>query len=97
MMLYVKLAKLAGSVKDVDICIFPPHPFLVPVQQQIAGTTIQVSEISWHIFHNITSPKYLTFFVKQLGGQNCFFENEGAYTGAVRNVCVHAQIMTFDK
>jgi len=46
-------------VTDVDVVIFPPHPFLYPVYSKIEATNVQ------------------------LGGQNCFFESEGAYTGAV--------------
>ena len=57
--LATEVAKLTKGVTDVDICIFPPHPFLVPVYTKIEATNVQ------------------------LGGQNCYFESEGAYTGAV--------------
>lgn len=53
------LAKLIAGVKDVDVCVFPAHPHLAPVQDKIKGSNIS------------------------LGGQNCYFMSEGAYTGAV--------------
>ena len=57
--LATEVAKLTVGVTDVDIAIFPPHPFLVPVYSKIEATNVK------------------------LGGQNCYFMNEGAYTGAV--------------
>lgn len=54
-----ELVALTKGVTDVDICIFPPHPFLVPVMDQIKGSNVK------------------------LGGQNVYYETEGAYTGAV--------------
>ena len=50
---------MTKGITDVDIVVFPPHPFLIPVFAKIEATNVQ------------------------LGGQNCFFESEGAYTGAV--------------
>jgi triosephosphate isomerase len=55
----IQVAKLTKDVLDVDIALFPPHPFLVPVFAKVEATNVKI------------------------GGQNCFFENEGAYTGAV--------------
>ena len=57
--LATEVAKLTKGVTDVDICVFPPHPFLVPVYSKIEATNVK------------------------LGGQNCYFMSEGAYTGAV--------------
>eukprot|EP01038_Epipyxis_sp_PR26KG_P011666 gene11666-15621_t len=54
-----EVVKLTTKASGVDVAIFPPHPFLVPVNACLAGSAIK------------------------LGGQNCFFENSGAYTGAV--------------
>ena len=61
--LATETAKLTKGVTSVDIVVFPPHPFLVPVFDKIEATNVQ------------------------LGGQNCFFQSEGAYTGAV-STCV---------
>lgn len=55
----VKLTQPFSAEQSVDIVIFPPHPFLVPVYDQIKSSSIK------------------------LGGQNCYFEDSGAYTGAV--------------
>lgn len=57
--LATETAKLTKGVTDVDIVIFPPHPFLFPVYSKIEATNVQ------------------------LGGQNCYFQDQGAYTGAV--------------
>ena len=57
--LATEVAKLTKGVVDVDVCVFPPHPFLVPVFSKIEATNVK------------------------LGGQNCYFMSEGAYTGAV--------------
>ena len=57
--LATEVAKLTVGVTDVDIAVFPPHPFLVPVYSKIEATNVK------------------------LGGQNCYFMSEGAYTGAV--------------
>lgn len=51
------LAKLVADVTDVDVAVFPPQPFLVPVYDQIKGSNVK------------------------LGGQNCYFEDSGAFTG----------------
>lgn len=56
--LSAELVKLTGSTSDVDIVIFPPMPFLFPVQQNLVGSNVK------------------------LGGQNCYHQNSGAYTGA---------------
>jgi len=57
--LATETAQLVRGVTEVDIAIFPPHPFLVPVYSKIEATNVK------------------------LGGQNCYYESEGAYTGAV--------------
>jgi len=54
-----EMVTLTKDLTDVDVCLFPPHPFLAPVQSELENSNIK------------------------LGGQNCFFESEGAYTGAV--------------
>jgi triosephosphate isomerase (TIM) len=41
------------------VAVFPPHPFLLPVQDKVANSIVKV------------------------GGQNCYFVDQGAYTGAV--------------
>lgn len=51
------------SVTNVDVVVFPPHPFLLPVDKCLQGSKVM------------------------LGGQDCFFETEGAYTGAV-STCI---------
>lgn len=56
--LSAELVKITGAKSDVDIVVFPPMPFLYPVQQNIAGSVVK------------------------LGGQNCYHEDSGAYTGA---------------
>ena len=61
--LATEVAKLTKTNINVDVVIFPPHPFLVPVHTKVEATNIQ------------------------LGGQDCFFEDEGAYTGAV-STCI---------
>ena len=61
--LATEVAKLTKGNAGVDIVIFPPHPYLVPVHTKIEATNVQ------------------------LGGQDCFFESEGAYTGAV-STCI---------
>lgn len=48
-----------GVTTELDICVYPPHPFLVPVFSKLEATNVKI------------------------GGQDCFFESEGAYTGAV--------------
>jgi triosephosphate isomerase len=53
------VAKLTKGVTSVDIALFPPHPFLVPVFTKVEASNVK------------------------LGAQDCFFESEGAYTGAV--------------
>ncbi|KAJ1417428.1 Triosephosphate isomerase [Ochromonadaceae sp. CCMP2298] len=53
------VADLTKGVTDVNIVVFPPHPFLTTVYDQIKDSTVA------------------------LGGQNCYYENSGAYTGAV--------------
>ncbi len=40
--LATEIAKLTKGVTDVDICIFPPHPFLVPVYTKIEATNVQL-------------------------------------------------------
>jgi len=57
------VAKATKGNTGVDIVIFPPHPYLIPVHTKIEATNVQ------------------------LGGQDCFFESEGAYTGAV-STCI---------
>jgi len=57
--LATEFAKKVKGKTDVDIVVFPPHPFLFPVYEKVEATNVQ------------------------LGGQNCFFESDGAYTGAV--------------
>lgn len=53
------LVDLVGNgVDNVDVVVFPPMPFLYPVQEKIKDSSIS------------------------LGGQNCFTEDSGAYTGA---------------
>lgn len=37
-----ELAKLVADVKDVDVAVFPPSPFLVPVQQQIKDSVVNL-------------------------------------------------------
>jgi triosephosphate isomerase len=54
-----EVAKLTEGSTNVNVCVFPPHPFLVPVQDKLEGSIVT------------------------LGAQNCYFESEGAYTGAV--------------
>jgi len=54
-----ELAALTASTKGVDIVVFPPSPFLVPVYSVIENSNVK------------------------LGGQNCYHENSGAYTGAI--------------
>lgn len=53
------VAKQTVGVNDVDVVLFPPHPFLVPVFTKVEGSNVK------------------------LGAQDCYFESEGAYTGAV--------------
>ena len=65
--LATETAKLIKGVNNVDVVVFPPHPFLVPVFEKIEATVVQ------------------------LGGQNCFFQSEGAYTGAV-STCMLADV-----
>jgi triosephosphate isomerase len=59
----VELAKalVAGTqaAGAVDVMIFPPFPYLIPVVDAVVGSTIQV------------------------GAQNAYFENPGAFTGEV--------------
>ena len=50
---------MTEGVKDVDVAVFPPSPFLIPVFNEIKSSSIK------------------------LGGQDCYFETDGAYTGAV--------------
>jgi triosephosphate isomerase len=52
------LVALTEGVTDVDIVVFPPMPFLYPVQQVIGSSNVK------------------------LGGQNCYHQDSGAYTGA---------------
>jgi len=54
-----ELATLTATSKGVDIVVFPPSPFLVPVYSVIQNSNVK------------------------LGGQNCYHENSGAYTGAI--------------
>lgn len=61
--LATEVAKLTKGNLGVDVVVFPPHPYLVPVHTKIEATNVQ------------------------LGGQDCFFESEGAYTGAV-STCI---------
>lgn len=37
-----ELAKLVADVTDVDVAVFPPSAFLVPVQQQIKGSVVNL-------------------------------------------------------
>ena len=57
--LATEFAKQVKGNNEVDVVIFPPHPFLFPVFEKIEATNVA------------------------LGAQNCFFQTEGAYTGAV--------------
>lgn len=56
-----EVAKLTAGVAgvSVDVVVYPPHPFLYPVNSKIGSSGVK------------------------LGAQNCYFENAGAYTGAV--------------
>jgi len=36
------LAKMVKSNNDVDVVIFPPHPFLVPVFEKVEATNVQL-------------------------------------------------------
>ena len=38
----LQIVSLTKDVTDVDVVIFPPHPFLIPVQRQLAGSNIKV-------------------------------------------------------
>jgi len=67
--LATEVAKLTKGVSDVDVVLFPPHPFLVPVFTKIEASNVK------------------------LGAQDCFFESEGAYTGAV-STCMLKDIGT---
>jgi len=54
-----EVARLTKEISTVDVVVFPPLPFLVPVYESIHDSKIA------------------------LGGQDCHFEADGAYTGAV--------------
>jgi triosephosphate isomerase len=54
-----EVVRLTKDNADVDIAVFPPLPFLYPVNEVIKSTNVK------------------------LGGQNVYFETDGAYTGAV--------------
>ena len=98
------LAKLIAGVKDVDVCVFPAHPHLAPVQvSSLLGLSLDISTpkqsatLSYYPRNpqpslSILSTSFSTTLPPQdkikgsnisLGGQNCYFMSEGAYTGAV--------------
>ena len=43
----IQLVKLAGDVSDVDVCVFPPFPFLYSVQAQIKDSKITVHYLKY--------------------------------------------------
>ena len=46
--LYKQVATLTLGVTDVDICVFPPHPFLVPVFDKIEATNVKLGAQNCH-------------------------------------------------
>lgn len=84
------LAKLLVGVKDVDVCVFPAHPHLAPVQVNthtediINSPQSPVNQINIYSMIPIFNPQEkIKGSNIALGGQNCYFMSEGAYTGAV--------------
>ena len=63
----------AAAVADApgESIIFPPHPFLGPVGDIVAGSNLA------------------------LGAQSCFFQDSGAYTGAVSASMVKSLGVTY--
>jgi len=57
--LATEVAQLTKDASGVDVAVFPPSCFLIPVNSQIKSSSVK------------------------LGGQDCYFETDGAYTGAV--------------
>lgn len=43
-----QVATLTLGVTDVDICVFPPHPFLVPVFDKIEATNVKLGAQNCH-------------------------------------------------
>ena len=66
--LATEIAKLTKGVTDVDICIFPPHPFLVPVYTKIEATNVQLGTNL--IFHSI-------IFIFLFLFNNILYNNQG--------------------
>ena len=77
--IYLKqVATLTLGVTDVDICVFPPHPFLVPVFDKIEATNVKLGAQNCHFEDSgtchsmhICKPRDridgLTYYVKSFG------------------------------
>ena len=65
-----QIVALTKDVTDVDVVIFPPHPFLIPVQRQLTGSNIKVFVLPLEYVHvmqsNTATFLYLSLVDKML-------------------------------